>query len=179
MKNYVESYFNYPSTVVIVDVNKEFLDDLSLTLKQNQHETIKAFLQSQKALSYLKKQNYIYKNYNQFLETFKAIELDADDRDVVSKINFKNILNLIYDKERFNEVSVVVADYSMPEMNGLEFFKQIKDIPAKKILLTDNNDYQLAVDAFNQGLIDKFILKKSDMEDKLIESINELKNRYF
>ena len=179
MKNYVKSYFNYPSTVVVLDDNKTFLDDLSLILRPRQCEMSRFFSQPQKALSYLKKQNYIYKNYDYFLETFKAVELDADDRDIISKINFNNILNLIYNKERFNEVSVVVVDYFMPEMNGLEFFKKIEEIPAKKILLTGNSDYQLAVNAFNQGLIDRFILKEDGMEDKILDSINELKNMYF
>lgn len=45
---------------------------------------------------------------------------------------FNNIYKLSHDKKRYNELPVIIVDYFIPQMNGIDFFKEIKDIPAKK-----------------------------------------------
>jgi CheY-like chemotaxis protein len=179
MENQAQNYFCYPTTVVIVDDDKKFLSGLGSTLGLNKNELIKTFSKPEEAFTYLKNQSFLYHSYQKYLETISSLELDIDDKDRVSKVNFARILELIYDKKRFDEVSVIVADYFMPNTNGLEFFEGIKDTPAKKILLTSNKDYQLAVDAFNEGIIDKFIIKEINMIEKISDSIDELKHKYF
>lgn len=173
------SYFYYPTTTVIIDDDDEFLTGLNLALKLQGDKLVKTFLNSNQALSYFKNQNNIYKNYQSFLEVVNGIEIDSDDRDKIFKINFNGIYTLPYNEKRYNEVSVIIADYFMPQMNGIDFFRKIKDIPAKKILLTGNTDYELAVAAFNDKLIDKFIIKEEGIEEEIFESINVFKKRYF
>jgi len=56
----------------------------------------------------------------------------------------------------------------------------LKDSPIKKIMLTGDADQSLAVDAFNEGLIDKFILKKdANVGQKINAAILELQDKYF
>jgi len=179
MTDQESSYFYYPTTTVIIDDDKEFLDNLNLSLNLQDDKLVKTFLDPKQALSYLESQNSIYKNYQNYLEVINGIETDSDDKDKISKINFNNIWTLPYDEKRYSEVSVIVVDYFMPQMNGIDFFKKIKNILAKKILLTGNADYKLAVSAFNDGLIDKFIIKEEGIEENLFESINTFKKRYF
>ncbi len=173
------SYFYYPTTTVIIDDRKEFLDSLILSLNLQGDKLVRTFLDPMQALTYLENQNSIYKNYQNYLEVINGIETDSDDRDKISKIRFNSIYTLPYDKKRYNEVSVIVVDYFMPQMNGIDFFKKIKGVPAKKILLTGNADYELAVRAFNDGLIDNFIIKEEGVAEKLFETLNSFKNSYF
>lgn len=174
------SYFYYPTTTIIIDDNKEFLRSISLSLNLQGNKLVKTFSDPKQALSYFKNQNNIYKNYQNYLEVIEGIELDSNDRDRISKINFNSIYTLPYDEKRYDEVSVIIADYLMPQMNGIDFFKKVENIPARKILMTGNADYKLAVNAFNEGLIDRFIVKDEDrIEKKLFKSTSIFKKRYF
>jgi CheY-like chemotaxis protein len=62
-------------------------------------------------------------------------------------------------QHRFDEVSVIICDYQMPSMKGTDFFAALGDIPQKRILLTGEADESVAVKAFNDGVIDKFLTK--------------------
>lgn len=69
--------------------------------------------------------------------------------------------------------SVIVTDMQMPNMNGLELLKRIKEKSPDtvRIMLTGNSDQGTAVDAVNIGDIFKFICKPCDGET-LIAAIN-------
>ncbi len=86
----------------------------------------------------------------------------------------------IYNSKRFSEISVVVVDYAMPGMDGLEFCRQIENTNIKKILLTGQADEKLAIEAFNQGLIHRYIKKSDPQAAELItKSIYDLQLQYF
>ena len=82
--------------------------------------------------------------------------------------------------DRFLTPSTLVVDYSMPGMDGLEFCASIRDLPCRKILLTGVADERVAIDAFNQGLIDRFV-RKSDAQalDRLESDLTHLQEAYF
>lgn len=180
MINQTKSYFYYPTNVVLVDDDKEFLKEMCSNLNEQGDKLVKTFFEPKRVLSYLKSQSGIYENYQKYLERVNLIETDIDGKDKITRINFERICALPHDKGRYNEISVIAADLFMPQMNGIDFFKEIKDTPIKKILLTGNADYKLAVDAFNDGIIDKFIIKEEEgMQEKLFESISSFKGKYF
>ncbi|MCX7256519.1 MAG: response regulator [Polaromonas sp.] len=56
---------------------------------------------------------------------------------------------------------VCVLDYAMPAMSGLQVLGALTDWPGARILLTGRADEQLAVSAFNRGLIQQFIPKQT------------------
>jgi DNA-binding NtrC family response regulator len=62
---------------------------------------------------------------------------------------------------RDGDIDVVMSDYRMPVMDGLEFLRQAKamapDVP--RVLLTAYPDIQLAADALNQARISQFLSK--------------------
>ena len=90
------------------------------------------------------------------------------------------MLNLIYDKKRFDNVAVLVVDYEMPDINGIEFCQKLKKRKIFKIMLTAEADKDTAIKAFNNGLIDKFILKTSeDLYSEITFAVQELTQRYF
>ncbi len=73
---------------------------------------------------------------------------------------------------RFAFTQVCVVDYAMPAMSGLRVLSELTQWSGSRILLTGRVDEQLAVSAFNRGLIDQFIPKQSpDIRQHLVNAI--------
>jgi len=82
--------------------------------------------------------------------------------------------------QRFNRLSVVVVDYSMPGLNGLQFCEQVKDPQIGKVLLTGVADEKMAVEAFNAGIIDRFISKSHPNASEYISDYSrDMQHTYF
>lgn len=62
--------------------------------------------------------------------------------------------------QRYSLASVYVVDYAMPAMTGLDMLKKLPSWPENRVLLTGKADELLAVAAFNQGLISRFVPKQ-------------------
>jgi thioredoxin reductase (NADPH) len=80
-------------------------------------------------------------------------------------------------KLRGELVAVILADYRMPEMNGIEFLEQAMDIypGARRALLTAYADTGAAIDAINVVDLDYYLLKPWDPpEEKLYPVIDAL-----
>ena len=78
-------------------------------------------------------------------------------------------------RARFGLTHVCVVDYSMPAMSGLRVLGELEGWAGLRVLLTGRADEQLAVSAFNRGLIDQFIAKQSpDLRLRLTETILNL-----
>src|SRR5260370_14018973 len=73
-------------------------------------------------------------------------------------------------KLRGDMVSVILADYRMPQMNGIEFLERAMDVypAARRILLTAYADTGAAIDAINVVDLHHYLLKPWDPpEEKL------------
>src|SRR5262250_2368101 len=80
-------------------------------------------------------------------------------------------------KLRGEQVAVLLADYRMPEMNGIEFLEQAMDIypRARRALLTAYADTGAAIDAINVVDLDYYLLKPWDPpEEKLYPVVDSL-----
>ena len=80
-------------------------------------------------------------------------------------------------KLRGEQVAVMLADYRMPEMNGIEFLERAMDIypGARRALLTAYADTGAAIDAINVVDLDYYLLKPWDPpEEKLYPVIDAL-----
>jgi thioredoxin reductase (NADPH) len=80
-------------------------------------------------------------------------------------------------KLRDEQVAVLLADYRMPHMNGIEFLEQAMDIfpYARRVLLTAYADTNAAIDAINVVDVDHYLLKPWDPpEEKLYPVIDDL-----
>jgi thioredoxin reductase (NADPH) len=71
-------------------------------------------------------------------------------------------------KLRGEQVAVILADYRMPQMNGIEFLEQAMDIfPfARRVLLTAYADTDAAIQAINLVDVDHYLLKPWDPPDE-------------
>jgi len=63
--------------------------------------------------------------------------------------------------QRTRLVQRCVVDHAMPGMHGLAVLAQLANWPGMRLLLTGQADQQVAIQAFNQGLIDRFIPKQT------------------
>src|ERR1700741_475659 len=80
-------------------------------------------------------------------------------------------------KLRGDLVAVILADYRMPELNGIEFLEQAMDIypRARRALLTAYADTSAAIDAINVVDLDHYLLKPWDPpEEKLSPVVDAL-----
>ncbi len=70
--------------------------------------------------------------------------------------------------------AVVVSDFNMPGMNGVEFLRQIKEVAPDtvRIMLTGFADVTIAINAVNDGAVFRFLTKPCSQED-LTRAIND------
>ena len=105
---------------------------------------------------------------------------DAHGTDNELVLDVAMIKRIMYDERRFAMPSVLVADYAMPEMTGLNFLQTCGTANIGRVLLTGQADKATVIKAFNDGLIDRYIEKSdSSAPDVLMKTIAELQWRYF
>ncbi len=76
---------------------------------------------------------------------------------------------------RYALTQVCVVDYSMPELNGLQTLEELPGWPGLRVLLTGQADEQIAVQAFNRGLIDQFLPKQApDLAQRLVDALQRM-----
>jgi thioredoxin reductase (NADPH) len=78
---------------------------------------------------------------------------------------------------RGEQVAIMIADYKMPEMSGIQFLEQAMDVfpYAKRVLLTAYADTEAAIAAINVVDLDHYLLKPWDPpEEKLYPVLDDL-----
>lgn len=167
--------FYFPTQAVLVDDDPDFLEGVSLML--GKHLSYKLFQSAGSALAYVNEAhlhvNFIQRCYG----SYKTGPLDSDS---ITHIDIGKLHHEVLNKHRFKTCSTLIVDYSMPEMNGLDFLMQLKNPFIRKVLLTGQADMELAVKAFNQQLIDQFIDKHDPrLKQKLNATIASFQDQYF
>lgn len=169
----------FPTTILLIDDKPTFLKNISLKLDKK--ITFELFDKPYKALSFLREDYKPCQNMGKWLLSISefANEDDGIKHHTVG-IDISSIHHEVYNPHRFSEVSVILVDYAMPHVNGVEFCRQLKDLPVKKVLVTGEADHRVATQAFNEHVIDKFILKDSpDFFEQINQTIFELQHAYF
>lgn len=167
--------FYFPTQAVLVDDDPDFLEGISLMLNKNL--SYKLFQSAGAALQYVNEShlqvNFIQRCYS----SYKTGPLESDS---ITHIDIGKLHHEVLNAFRFQTCSTVIVDYSMPEMNGLEFLMGLKNPFIRKVLLTGQADMELAVKAFNQQLIDQFIDKHDPrLKQKLNATIASFQDQYF
>lgn len=166
------SLFYHPTTTVYIDDNKDFLSSLTMKAEPGSY---KVFDDPHEGLVYIESQ-------------FKLIEDFSKGKPLSPDINAPNKLilpqNQICQKlntlNRFSEPSVIVVDFSMPQLNGLDLCSQLSNPNSKKVLLTGVANEKQAIHALNTDLIDFYIGKnEEDVITRLTSIVSTLNSRYF
>ncbi|MBX9705444.1 MAG: response regulator [Gammaproteobacteria bacterium] len=169
--------FYFPTKVYLIDDNIDFLTNFSLQL--NPAVSYNLYDSPHAALRELLQENKI----SQLTQQIFSSSQDGNDNPITNqmvKLDVSLIHKEIFNPRRFDEPTVIVVDYDMPGINGLELCSKLRNHHVKKILLTGKADERLAITAFNEGLIDQFVQKN---EDNIVTTINEsvakLQLKYF
>ncbi|MBI5275280.1 MAG: response regulator [Burkholderiales bacterium] len=159
--------FHRPGTIVFLDDDPDYLEMLALVLPRHWH--VKLFLRPAEAIHYLQQEPPFWEadawNQQQIIEHWRA-----------GKPLLPQVLGY-WSKytERYALTRVVVVDFSMPGMDGLAVLAELVEWPGSRVLLTGQADEQVAVRAFNRGLIDQFIPKQTpEISRRLVESVEHL-----
>lgn len=163
----------YPTQVVFVDDNTEFLATLSMAFSKQFN--VKFFQDTDLALKYINQ----CQRESDLIENTEKPKLQGESeiwvKQVLTRQNLKR-----FDELRVREVSVVVVDYSMPRMNGIEFCENIQNSAIKNILLTGYATSTEAVKAFNNNTIHYYLKKNEEnMLEELEATIHQLQHAYF
>jgi len=108
--------------------------------------------------------------------TEATVVLVDDEEMVLTSLNAYLTLETDYNVESFtdvdeaisfvgeNEVDVVISDYLMPKMNGIQLLAKAKELKPEtsRILLTGHADKQSAIEAINQVGLFQYIEKPWD-----------------
>ncbi|MGN8199129.1 response regulator [Salinisphaera sp. RV14] len=170
-------YF-HPTQIVLVDDDIDFLGNLSLQLDADLAYLL--FDSTHKALSYLNGRQPNGAARDRFFKALQNGHGDSGDNHRESlELDIGALHREMQASDRFAQISVALVDYAMPQMNGLEFCRQIKDPHVKKILFTGVATESVAVDAFNHGIIDQYIRKHEHaVYDTLNQAIRQFQQAY-
>lgn len=173
MTNSILPYY-YPTTLVFIDDDQTFLSSISLQLPDNQNYQL--FSSPSEATEYINNAHTNTPLEKRSLSYYQAL---AENEELLH-FDLNVLEQEINDENRYKEIPVVIVDYQMGEMNGLDVCKSIKNPGVKKILLTGVADNSIAIDAFNKGIIDRFIVKNDpNIIITLNTAIKELQHNYF
>lgn len=122
---------------------------------------------------------------------YKILIVD-DELDVLNSLNlalktakeFKSEITIVTDAETAlthmmkDDYNLVLADYKMPGMNGIELLTQISKRYPKtaRILITGYTDVDAALDAINKAKVDNYI-EKPCHKDELRDVISQILKR--
>lgn len=178
MQHYSIPTCYFPSTALFVDDSRDFL--LNFVLQLDEGLAYRLFDSPFEALECIQKSRCEFEMLSQrcLSEYTEAQNCPLTNQTV--NLNLAAIHAEVYNRHRFSEISVVVVDYAMPGIDGIEFCRKIADTNIKKILLTGQADEKMAIKAFNEGLIHRYIHKSDPQAAELItKGVYELQQHYF
>jgi CheY-like chemotaxis protein len=169
----------HPTTTILIDDNETFLKGLSLELDDD--AIYHTFSNPKEALVYCTENADITPIDDSYLVA-DTESPDPSEQNVT--LHTTELKTALLKPERFDVISVIVVDFSMPQLTGVEFIDQlrtqVKNKFAKIIMVTGEADHSLAVKLFNDKKIDKFFLKNEvNLMSKVCVAINEMQQAYF
>lgn len=169
--------FYYPSKWLWVDDDPILLN--TMTHVFGEKNQVEPFQSSQVCLNFLKN----YKSplsQESFLKSSKGDESYGILQHTPVDFDITMIAGLANNPKRHEEITVMIIDYNMPELDGFSLAKAIQSLPIQKILLTGKAQESQAIEAFNHNLIHRFIQKgELEMVNKLSTYLEELSLCYF
>jgi CheY-like chemotaxis protein len=152
-------YF-HPTSIVLVDDDQPFLDSLAFSPVGDFRHT--AFTRPDDALRFILARHRLLPRIDDFFVPHDD-EIDAgraQPGDRLLQLKADRITAIANDPARLDVVSVVVIDFDMPVMTGLQLCRALTNYPVRKLMLTGKAGTEVGVQALNEGLIDGYLVKQ-------------------
>lgn len=150
--------FYYHQKILIIDDDIEILQSIQKTLSHKFNIIITT--SPLEAISIIK--SNVVDNPIVFNDITEENELDlSKSNNMISILQFTidTIHNIVNDKHKYEKYGVLIVDYDMPNINGIELSKKLEMLPIKKILLTGKYDITHAIKALNSNIVDCYVRK--------------------
>ena len=161
----------YPTTTIFLDDNNDFLESLKVLEFSDKN----IFTTNTNIAM-----DHINKEKSKMLIIPKIT--NAETQDEYIQHHLQNVKKRIFIPNKESEISVLVIDYDMPQIDGISFCKNLNKVNPNiyKILLTGADKDDVISEALESGCID-FFLPKSNTNtlNKLKETIKNGKEKYF
>src|SRR3990167_1410628 len=168
--------FYHPSTTLWVDDDSLFLQAVSQLFNPGH---LKTFNHPADCLNFMAAYKAPSSNIT-FLRGAVEDERYELARHAPVDLNVASIYQAHTSQTRRDEISVIIVDHNMTDMTGIALCEKLKHHPAKKILITGQTSHDTAIEAFNDGIIDKFINKASEnLVPEIYKYHEELLFNYF
>ena len=165
--------YYHPTTVCFIDDNYSFLRSIGIGMPVD--SPFLSFLSPEEAIDVVNIPNPLPPLADRCLR----MDLSKPANPLIH-IDLHALEREIKEIERFRRISVLLIDYAMPTMTGLQFCELVADRDIKCALLTGVADEKTAVAAFNDGLIDRYIPKAGlTSTEGILPHIESLKQDYF
>ncbi len=123
---------------------------------------------------------YFEKYDNLLLDNVFSFNIDDVDVGIGIAADYLKLKNILDSNQALTTPVVLFVDYTMPTVDGISYCKKISDRAVKKVLLTGNEDLNIAINAFNEGVIDHYVSKSDDhLFDKIPAIVNKMRLQYF
>lgn len=166
------AYF-HPTTVVGVDDNEHYLANIELLMPDT--AIFRGFVDPHEALEYC---NSFSQDLALADSAFSIVEV-ANFYSLV-RVNREVIENEVSNALRFEFPSVLITDYAMPSMTGVDLCRGVGDVRIMKMLITGVTDEREAVKAFNSNTIESFVMKgDASAVHQIAEGVAALQYRSF
>ena len=108
--------------------------------------------------------------YNKLLVHSLSLNKDFEIENYFSGKEFLEHLN--------QEINVVTLDYRLPDINGNELLKKIKEYneDIEVIIISEQENIETAVELLKSGAYD-YIVKEKDIRDRLLNTVNHIRNK--
>lgn len=171
--------FYFPSTLLLVDDNELLLRHLRKVLEQDykiitttEPCKVNSILETHASINFKTLSNLISLEFTDYHY--------SDGTHLTLKFDFKKINDLMCINNRNELISILIVDYKMPEMTGLNLCKIINDKYIKKILLTAESKDKQALIALQDQLINGHIPKGEPNTIKTVkETVAKLQFEFF
>ncbi len=169
--------FYFPSTIAWIDDDRLFLKAAAKIFCTD--HTVKTFNNPLECKKYFNNQSSQLSETS-FLRGYNEHEYYDTANHALVNCDVPALHELQKDPHKNKLISVLIADYNMPGMNGIELCQQLKNTPIKKILLTGEPELCNVIAAFNDNIIDRFIRKDSPtLTEEIQNHIYTLTHEYF
>ena len=164
----------HPTNYIFVDDDTSLLDAVAMNMDTNIPYVLEH--QGPEALDYILAHTYP-KTATSSIITENEDFFSYDSTKESFNVDFGELLKDLDKPDRFKKIVVAVIDRVMPDIDGLELCRKLRktDGCIKLLLLTGNTQSSEAVEAFNDGIIDRFMTKdQTATSDKLMLAVKEL-----